>query len=173
MGTMHGPAPAEPGGHRPNPIDAIDARLLLALTENPRGTAVALAESAGLSRNTVQARLSRLEETGVLGSVERRIDPAALGYPLTAYLTVTVTQSELATVANGLAQVPEVVEVLGMTGDADLLVHVVAQDADDLYRIAGLVLAIDAVERTTTSLAMRPLVDHRLTALIERRARQD
>src|SRR4051812_25298048 len=49
---------------RPAPIDAIDARLLLALAENPRGTALALAEQAGLSRNTVQARLTRLEESG-------------------------------------------------------------------------------------------------------------
>jgi DNA-binding Lrp family transcriptional regulator len=153
---------------RPAPIDAIDARLLLALAENPRGTALALAERAGLSRNTVQARLTRLEESGVLGSVERRIDPAALGYPLTAYVTVTVVQRKLDPVADALAAVPEVIEVLGMTGEGDLLVQAVARDADDLYRIAGLLLAIDGVERTTTALVMRRLVDHRLTALVER-----
>ncbi|MFD2415709.1 Lrp/AsnC family transcriptional regulator [Amycolatopsis pigmentata] len=169
---MHPARRSDANRGRPAPIDAIDARLLLALIEDPRGTAVALAERAGLSRNTVQARLTRLEESGVLGSVERRIDPAALGYPLTAYLNVTVVQSRLTPVADGLAKVPEVVEVLGMTGERDLLVHVVAQDADDLYRIAGLVLAIDGVERTTTSLAMRRLVDHRVTALVERKARQ-
>ncbi|MEU7815441.1 Lrp/AsnC family transcriptional regulator [Pseudonocardia sp. NPDC049154] len=155
---------------RPAPIDAIDARLLLALAENPRGTALALAERAGLSRNTVQARLTRLEESGVLGSVERRIDPAALGYPLTAYVTVTVVQRKLDPVADALAAVPEVIEVLGMTGEGDLLVQAVARDADDLYRIAGLLLAIDGVERTTTALVMRRLVDHRLTALVERLA---
>ena len=155
---------------RPAPIDAIDARLLLALAENPRGTALALAERAGLSRNTVHARLTRLEESGVLGSVERRIDPAALGYPLTAYVTVTVVQRKLDPVADALAAVPEVIEVLGMTGEGDLLVQAVARDADDLYRIAGLLLAIDGVERTTTALVMRRLVDHRLTALVERLA---
>ncbi|WP_037041521.1 Lrp/AsnC family transcriptional regulator [Pseudonocardia halophobica] len=156
---------------RPAPIDAIDARLLLALAENPRGTALALAERAGLSRNTVQARLTRLEESGVLGSVERRIDPAALGYPLTAYVTVTVVQRKLDPVADALAAVPEVIEVLGMTGEGDLLVQAVARDADDLYRIAGLLLAIDGVERTTTALVMRRLVDHRVTSLVERVAR--
>lgn len=154
-------------------IDAIDARLLLALTENPRGTAMALAAHAGLSRNTVQARLARLEENGVLRSVERRIEPAALGYPLRAYLTVTVVQSRLGTVARGLAAVPEVVEVLGMTGEGDLLVDLVSRNADDLYRVAGLILAIDGVTRTTTSLVMRRLVDYRVTALVERIARQE
>jgi DNA-binding Lrp family transcriptional regulator len=155
---------------RPTPIDAIDARLLLALAENPRGTAVALAERTGLSRNTVQARLVRLEESGVLRSVERRVDPAALGYPLNAYVTVTVVQRKLGPVADALAAVPEVIEVLGMTGEGDLLVQTVARDADDLYRIAGLLLAIDGVERTTTALVIRRLVDHRITALVERLA---
>jgi DNA-binding Lrp family transcriptional regulator len=57
-----------------------------------------------------------------------------------------------------------------MTGEGDLLVQAVARDADDLYRIAGLLLAIDGVERTTTALVMRRLVDHRVTALVERLA---
>ncbi|MTD54360.1 Lrp/AsnC family transcriptional regulator [Amycolatopsis pithecellobii] len=157
---------------KPAPIDAIDARLLLALTRNPRGTALALAEHAGLSRNTVQARLTRLEENGVLGSLERRIDPAALGYPLTAYLSVTVEQRKLDRVGDALAGVPEVIEVLGLSGEGDLLVQAVARDADDLYRIAGRVLAIDGVERTTTSLVMRRMVGHRVTALVERIATQ-
>lgn len=155
-------------GRAPAPIDAIDARLLLAVTENPRGTALAPAERAGLSRNTAQVRLNRLENTGVLAGVERRIDPAALGYPLTAYLNVVVRQRMLDPVAEALAGVPEVVEVLGLSGESDLLVQAVARDADDLYRIAGLVLAIDSVERTTTSLVMRRLVDPRVTALVRR-----
>ncbi|MDT7664740.1 MAG: hypothetical protein QOD04_4296, partial [Pseudonocardiales bacterium] len=74
-----------PSTHR---ADALDARLLLALTEEPRATTVALAERLGLSRNTVQARLAALEARGVLTTFERRIDPAALGYPLTAFVTV-------------------------------------------------------------------------------------
>jgi DNA-binding Lrp family transcriptional regulator len=53
----------------------------------------------------------------------------------------------------------------------DLLVRVAARDADDLYRIAGQLLATDGVERTTTSLVMRTLVEHRVTPLLERAAR--
>jgi DNA-binding Lrp family transcriptional regulator len=150
------------------PVDETDARLLLALTRNPRATVVALAEEVGLTRNTVQARLARLEERGVLRTFERRIDPAALGYPLTAYVTVQVVQRRLGPVADALERIPEVLEVQGLSGQGDLLVQVVARDADDLYRIAGLLLATDGVERTTTSLVMRRLVDHRITPLLER-----
>ena len=149
-------------------VDATDARLLRALAESPRATVLALAERTGLSRNTVQARLSRLEARGVLGSFERRIDPAALGHPLTAFVAVQVVQRRLDAVADALAAVPEVIEVLGMSGQMDLLVQVAARDADDLYRVAAVVLAVDGVERTTTSLVMRRLVDHRLRPLLER-----
>ena len=147
-------------------LDATDARLLRALARSPRATVLALAEAVGLSRNTVQARLAGLEQRGVLGSFERRIDPAALGHPLTAFVQVRVTQRRLDAVADALAAVPQVTEVLGMSGEMDLLVQVVARDADDLYRIAGLLLAIDGVERTATSLVMRRLVDYRVDPLL-------
>ena len=149
-------------------VDATDARLLRALAASPRATVLALAQATGLSRNTVQARLAGLEARGVLGSFERRVDPAALGYPLTAFVQVRVTQRRLDAVAAALAAVPEVTEVLGVSGEMDLLVQVVARDADDLYRVAGALLAIDGVERTSTSLVMRRLVDHRLDPLLRR-----
>lgn len=147
-------------------IDAVDARILTALTADPRATVVALSVSTGLARNTVQARLSRLETDGVLQSFERRIDPAALGYPLTAFIFVTVLQRKLGPISENLKLVPEVLEVHGLSGVTDLLVHIVARDTDDLYRVAGRILDIDGVEKTTTGLAMRTLVDYRLTPLL-------
>ncbi|GLW06406.1 AsnC family transcriptional regulator [Microtetraspora sp. NBRC 13810] len=149
-------------------IDPTDARLLLALSESPRATSIALAERTGLSRNTVQARLAKLERDRGLASFERRVDATALGYPLTAFVTVNVTQRRLDQVAADLAAVPEVLQVHGVSGPVDLLVHVVAADAGDLYRIAGRILAIPGVERTSTSLVMRELVDYRITPLLRR-----
>ena len=147
-------------------VDPIDARILLALNDDPRAAAITIAERTGLSRNTVQSRLARLESNGVLQPFERRIAPAALGYPLTAFILTTVTQRKLSAVAAELAAIPEVLEVLGLTGAVDLHVHVVARDADDLYSIAGRILDIDGVEQTNTALAMRRLVEFRVTPLI-------
>ncbi|WP_235558099.1 Lrp/AsnC family transcriptional regulator [Sphaerimonospora mesophila] len=152
------------------PIDSIDARLLLELAEHPRATTVALAEQVGISRNTAQARLARLEQDGALDSFERRISPRALGYPLTAFITVQVVQRRLAETADALAAIPEVLQVHGISGQLDLLVHVVAANAEDLYRIAGQILAIPSVERSTTALVMRELVDYRITPLLRRHA---
>jgi DNA-binding Lrp family transcriptional regulator len=151
-------------------VDATDARLLLALAEDPRASVMALSQRLGLARNTVQARLSRLERNDVLAPLDRRIRPEALGYRLGAYVTVTVVQRSLAEVSDALADIPEVIEVTGLSGVADLLVEVVAKDADDLWRISERLLAIPGVQRIDTALTMRRFVEHRLAPLLERAA---
>lgn len=151
---------------RKKTVDLIDAEILKALIDDPRATAVALAEKTGISRNTVQARLAKLEERGALHSFERRIDPGTLGYPLTAFILTSVTQRELSAIADALESIPEVLEVHGLSGVTDLLIHVVALDTDDLYRIAGRILDIHGVVQTTTALAMRQLLDYRITPLL-------
>ncbi|MFF4771308.1 Lrp/AsnC family transcriptional regulator [Microtetraspora fusca] len=155
---------------RPHTLDAIDARILLELAAHPRATTVAIADQAGVARNTAHARLARLEESGALASFERRVDPQALGYPLTAFVTAQVTQRKLDEVAATLEAVPEVLQVYGISGPSDLLIHVVAESAEDLYRIAGQILAIPGVERTNTALVMRRLVDYRIAPLLRRAA---
>lgn len=151
------------------PVDPVDARILLELSEHPRATTLAVADRVGISRNTAQVRLARLEHDA-LDSFERRVTPESLGYPLTAFITAQVTQRLLDEVAGALAAVPEVLQVQGISGSVDLMIQVVARDADDLYRIAGRILAIAGVERTNTALVMRQLVDYRITPLLRQAA---
>lgn len=147
--------------------DAVDLSLLTALADDPRATIAALAERLRLSRNTVHARLARLEESGAFLAFDRRVNPAALGHPLTAFLEVTVRQRELPTIVDRLAQIPEVVQAYGHSGAADLRVHVVCRDTDHLFRIDAAILAIDGVERTETSLSMGELIPYRIRPLID------
>lgn len=151
-------------------LDATDARLLRALDEDPRASVTALAQRLGLARNTVQARLARLEDGAALAPFTARVRPGALGYPLEAYMTVQVVQRGLTDVGAALAAIPEVVEVTALSGAADLLVRVVAADADDLWRLTEQVLALPGVERTDTALALRRLVEHRVDPLLRRAA---
>ncbi|MEI3849330.1 MULTISPECIES: Lrp/AsnC family transcriptional regulator [Microbacterium] len=146
--------------------DRTDRGLLRQLIRTPGATIVALAEATGLARNTVRARLTRYDEDGTLRSFQRRIDPAVLGYPLSAYVLTRVTQRKLDQVGAALADVPEVIEVLGLSGITDLMIRVVARDADDLYRVAGRILDIDGVKRTTTGLVMREMVPYRIEQLL-------
>ena len=149
-------------------FDRTDLNLLRALCADPRSTVVALAQRLALSRNTVQARLSRLEQTQTFLPFDRRINPAALGYPLTAFIEVYLQQKRLAQIVRELGQIPEIVQAHGMSGPADLLVRVVCRDADDLFRIDATILSCEGVDRTETSLAMGEVIPFRLTPLLER-----
>jgi len=150
-----------------NGYDQVDRALLAALAADPRATVVALADRLGMSRNTVQARMSRLEASGAFLSFDRSIDPTPLGYPLEAFVAVHVRQKRLTEVVEEIARIPEVIQAHGLSGPIDLLVRVVCRDAHDLFRIDGEILAIDGVERTETSLAMGELIPFRLGPLLQ------
>ncbi|WP_246076156.1 Lrp/AsnC family transcriptional regulator [Brevibacterium jeotgali] len=154
-------------GRRRMVADALDAKILLALVAAPRSTIAGLAHRLSVARNTVHARVKRLEE-GALHPSDHRIDTAALGYPLRAYVLANLKQRRLDDVGEALAQIPEVLEVIGITGPGDTLIQVVARDADDLYRIAGRILAIPGVKRTRTLISMRTMVPYRVSPLLVR-----
>src|SRR5690606_17573783 len=70
------------GGRMPSmkSIDALDARILLALDDEPGATILRLAKVLGVSRNTVHARLQRMDRDGLLLGFSQRVPPASLGY---------------------------------------------------------------------------------------------
>ncbi|MBB3158054.1 DNA-binding Lrp family transcriptional regulator [Microbacterium proteolyticum] len=148
-------------------LDAVDLDLLRALSADPRATVVALAEKLGLSRNTVQARMSRLERGGVFLSFERTLSAEALGFPIEAFLQVTVRQAELPVIREHLAKVPEVLQAHGLSGQVDLLVRVACRDTQHLFDTDARILAIEGVERTETSLVMGEVIGYRVGPLME------
>jgi DNA-binding Lrp family transcriptional regulator len=148
-------------------LDHVDLELLAALAGDPRATVVALAEKLGLSRNTVQARMARLERAGVFLSYERALSSSALGFPIEAFINVMVRQAELPRITAELFRVPEVVQAHGLSGQVDLLVRVACRDTQHLFDTDARILAIEGVERTETSLAMGEVIGYRVTPLME------
>lgn len=147
-------------------LDRVDLELLSALSEDPRTTVVALAERLGLSRNTIQARMARLEQTGVFLSYERSFSPEVLGFPLQAFINIGLRQTELPRITAELARIPEVLQVHGLSGSIDLLARVACRDARHLFDTDARILSIEGVERTETSLAMGEVIPYRVAGLI-------
>lgn len=147
-------------------LDPVDLDLLDALADDPRATVVALADRLGLSRNTVQARMAKLERASVFHSYERAVSAAALGFPLEAMISLTVRQAELPRISGELAAIPEVVQAHGLSGPVDLIVRVAARDTKHLFDVDARILAIDGVERTETSLVMGEVIGYRVRPLL-------
>ncbi|UNK69336.1 Lrp/AsnC family transcriptional regulator [Microbacterium sp. H1-D42] len=147
-------------------LDRVDLELLTVLSEDPRTTVVALAERLRLSRNTIQARMARLDQTGVFESYERSFSMEVLGFPLQAFISIGVRQTELPRIIAELARVPEIVQAHGLSGSIDLLARVACRDARHLFDTDARILSIEGVERTETSLAMGEVIPFRVAGLI-------
>jgi DNA-binding Lrp family transcriptional regulator len=151
-------------------IDALDARIVLALDDEPDATTLALATTLGVSRNTVHARLRRLDREGVLSGHSDRVALSAIGYDLVAFVALEIDQDSDHGLVAGLTAIPEVVEVHSTTGRADLLVRVVAKDTDDLHRLTRAIVGIPGVVRSDTAISLERTMPHRTTALLARLA---
>lgn len=147
-------------------LDRVDLELLVALSEDPRTTVVALAERLRLSRNTIQARMARLDQTGVFESYERSFSTEVLGFPLQAFISISVRQTELPRIIAELSRVPEIVQAHGLSGSIDVLARVACRDARHLFDTDARILSIEGVERTETSLAMGEVIPFRVAGLI-------
>lgn len=147
-------------------LDRTDLELLAVLADDPRTTVVAMAEKLRLSRNTIQARMTRLEETGIFLSYERSYAPEVLGFPLQAFVSIGVRQTDLPRITAELARIPEVLQAHGLSGSVDLLARVACRDARHLFDTDARILSIEGVERTETSLAMGEVIPFRVAGLI-------
>ncbi|GAA5158850.1 MULTISPECIES: Lrp/AsnC family transcriptional regulator [Amycolatopsis] len=149
-------------------MDALDAKLLLLLTDAPRLGVLECARRLGVARGTVQARLDRLTEQGVLGGFPPEVDMAAIGYGLTAFAVIEIAQGSRTEVAAGLAAIDQVCEAHATTGQGDLFVRMVAKDHEDLQHVIDQVVGLPGVRRTNTSLALTTPIPLRVRPLLER-----
>jgi len=148
-------------------IDTLDARLLALLAEEPRIGVLECSRRLRVARGTVQARLDRLTARGVVRGYGPEIDPAALGYAVTAFVTLEISQRYgHDPVAAHLAAIPEVLEAHTITGDGDLLCRVVARDKADLQRVIDQVVAYEGIARAITNIALAEQIPYRTLPLV-------
>jgi DNA-binding Lrp family transcriptional regulator len=107
----------------------------------------------------------------VIRSLAPSIDPAALGYRVTAFATLEIRQGGRASVAAHLARIPEVLEVHTITGQGDLLCRIVARDNDDLQRVIDDLVGDADIVRTSTLIALSTVVEPRVLPLVAAAAR--
>lgn len=149
------------------PVDALDARILRLLLQQPRTSVREYARILGVARGTLQARLDRLERDGVITPAGPRVSPAALGHPVLAFVRIEVAQGHLDEVGQSLASVPEIIEAYSITGGGDLLTRVVARDNAHLEDIIQHLIQLPGVVRTRTEIALRERVAERVLPLVE------
>ena len=148
-------------------IDELDARLIDLLRREPRIGLMEVSRRLGVARGTVQARLAKLEERGVITGFGPEIEPARLGYPVLAFVFLQIAQGRLAEAISVLESAPEVLEATATSGPSDLLCRVVARDTEHLQEIVNRLLSNNAIRRSTSYIALSRQIAFRTEPLVK------
>jgi DNA-binding Lrp family transcriptional regulator len=149
-------------------LDALDAHLIQLFAEQPRIGVLECARRLGVARGTVQARLEKLIVRGVIQGFGPQVSPAAIGYPVTAFVTLEITQSRgHDAVAEHLTTIPEVLEAHTITGAGDLLCRIVARSNADLQRVIDGIVSYAGIVRASTLIALAEQIPYRVLPLVD------
>jgi len=148
-------------------LDKLDVTLLDVLTRDARAGIIEIANRLGIARNTVQARLRRLEEAGLLTGVHPSLDLAQAGVTTQAFIGLEVLQARLAPIVEALGRIPHVLEVHATTGREDLLVRAAAVSQAGLQELIERIVGIDGVVHSTTTLALTTPLPYRAIPLLQ------
>jgi DNA-binding Lrp family transcriptional regulator len=147
-------------------IDELDARIILDLAQNSRSGILEMSRRLGVARNTVYARLGRMEAAGVITGYGPDIDLSAIGYDVQAFCTVELLQGRFGEVADELGKIPEVIEIHTIAGQGDLVCKVVSDSNPGIMAIVERILKIPGVDRTTTAISLTEQMRRRTHQLV-------
>ncbi len=118
-------------------LDAIDRRILSRLQSDARASHAQLAEVAHLSAPQCFRRVKRLEEAGYIAGYATLLDREQLGFGVLAFVSVTLGGGhahDLDKFRQVVDELPEILECHVVTGEADFLLKVVAEDLQKFSR---------------------------------------
>ncbi|MDX2031594.1 MAG: Lrp/AsnC family transcriptional regulator [Blastocatellia bacterium] len=136
--------------------DAIDMQILNILQANAQTTNAEIARRVGLAPSAVLERVRKLEEAGVIRGYVTDIDPARMGFGLTAFVFVRTNCGE--NIDRALTAIPEVLEVHDVAGEDCYLLKVRAESTEALGRLLREKLkSIPEITSTRTTVALKTL----------------
>jgi len=133
--------------------------LLSLLRENARASTADLARRLGVSRTTVQSRIERLEQRGVISGYGVRLSPDYEQGLVRAHVLLTVTPKLADKVVRNLRSLAEVRTLHSVSGNFDMIVIVAAPSIKDLDSLLDQIGAMEGVERTSSSIVLSTRID--------------
>jgi Lrp/AsnC family leucine-responsive transcriptional regulator len=137
-------------------LDDTDLRLIELLQQDARRPQAELAKTVGLAPSSVNERIKRLGERGLITGFHARISPEALGYDLLAFVYVAWSRPETERAfLKKIAGQPTVMEAHHVTGAWNYVLKVRVKNTRMLERLlARVIKAVAGVERTETIIVL-------------------
>ena len=137
-------------------LDRIGLRILAVLQENARMPLSRIGEKVGLSAPAVAERVKKLEEAGVIKGYHARIDPAAMGRSMSAFIHLTTDARHYPAVKSLAADLPQISSCHHISGEASFILHV---RVDDLPALESVVGRLSPFGQTRTTIVLSTPVD--------------
>ena len=144
-------------------LTAKDQELLNALRTNARVPVAALARQLGVSRTTVQDRLKRLEEQGVIAGYTLKLS-AERRSGIAAQVAIAVEPRRQIEVAKSIGKLPQIETLHAVSGKVDLIALVRAPTAEDIDKVIDQIGLIPGVNSIETAIILSTKIDRRDTA---------
>ena len=138
-----------------------DEELIALLKVDSREPVASLARKLGLSRTTVQDRLRRLEETGVIAAYSIRLARELDQGGMRAFVTLSVEPRRQVEVGRTLAKFPQIETLHTVSGKFDLIAQVRTASSEAMDRLIDEVGQIPGVTRIETSVILSTKLDRR------------
>ena len=144
-------------------MDQFDQSILRALAEDGRMSITDLAARIGLSKSPTQARLRRLEKSGVIMGYRALLDPISLGLDHVAFVEVRLTDTREAALGAfnaAVRAIPEVEECHMIASGFDYLLKVRTRDVASYREVMGEKLSeLPHVASTSSFVALEVVKD--------------
>lgn len=138
-----------------------DEALLALLKDNARMPVSALARELGVSRSTVQDRLKRLEETGIITGYRVRFASEVDQALLRALIMIEISPRASGAVIQALRRRQELETLFTVSGKFDLIAGVAVRSSEALDRFLDFVGATEGVTRTESVVVLSTKLDRR------------
>lgn len=135
-------------------INIQDQKLLLELRQNARISVSDLARRLDLSRSTVQNRIAKLENSGVIRGYSVELGADYEAHQVEAHVSIKVVQKLTARTNRALEAISQVAQLYSVSGEYDLIAIVQAQSLEQLSMVLDEIGNLEGVERTNSAVVL-------------------
>jgi Lrp/AsnC family transcriptional regulator for asnA, asnC and gidA len=137
-------------------IDKLDREILEILMKDAKIPYTDIAKRLIVSPGTIHVRMKRMERLGIVKGTTLILDPAKIGYDLTAFVGIYLIKGSVyKEVIDEVDNIPEIVEAHYTTGEYSIFAKVICKNTDHLREVINEKLQpVNGVSRTETIISL-------------------
>ncbi len=136
-----------------------DEQLLSLLKLNSRESFSSLARKTGVSRTTVQDRIKRMEEKGIIEGYSLRLGQQSRAQMMTAFVEVTLEPQKLPAILHELKSISAIDVIHTVSGKYDLIVKLSESSPQRIDAVLDKIGQVVGISHTSSAIVLSTKLD--------------